>query len=71
MTGNKYTAADAGHLNSADVTGHTTDSTGAAIGSWAAAGKFTCPWNPAPDAPESSHYVEFTTPGTLHLKPAL
>jgi len=65
MSGNKYTAANIGDLNSSDVLNYSNDVTGAAIGGWDAAGRFSCPLNPAPDAPESSHFFMFNTPAVL------
>ncbi len=65
MSGNKYTATVIGDLNSGDVLNYAADATGAAIGGWDAAGRFSCPLNPAPDAPESSHFFQFNTPDTL------
>jgi len=65
MSGNKYTAANIGDLNSSDIINYSNDVTGAAIGGWDAAGRFSCPLNPAPDAPESSHFFMFNTPAVL------
>ena len=65
MSGSHYESEVVGEIDGLDVLSFSNDITFVAIPTWAAAGRFTCPYDPANTDPKISHFFSFETPGVL------
>jgi len=65
MSGSHYESAAVGEIDALDVTSFSNDVTCVTITNWPAAGRFTCPWDPADYDPFISHFFSFETPASL------